>query len=59
MLTSILKFLATKQVYGTFITIASTWFIYKFICYCIDKVNIKSKDELERKRKNTLTNTTK
>lgn len=54
MLTSILKFLATKQVYGTFITIASTWFIYKFICYCIDKVNIKSKDELERKRKNTL-----
>ena len=54
MLTSLLKFLTTKQVYGTFIVFITTFVLYRFICYCIDKVDIKAKDELERKKKNTL-----
>lgn len=54
MLTSILKFLATKQVYGTLIIIIITFIINKLINILIDKINIKSKDELERKRRNTI-----
>ena len=51
---NILEFLSEKQVYGTLIIIASTYFVYKIIIRFLDKIEIKSKDELERKRKVTI-----
>jgi len=51
---NILEFLSKKQVYGTLIILASTYFIYKIIIHLLNKIEIKSKDELDRKRKITL-----
>jgi len=51
---TILKFLSTKQVCGTLIVIVLTFVFYKVTNVFIDRINVKSKDELERKRKQTL-----
>lgn len=50
----ILDFLSNKQVYGTLIIIAISLIIYNLINNIIDKIVIKGKDELDRKRRNTL-----
>jgi len=50
----ILDFLSTKQVYGTLIIIAVTIIIYNLINSLLDKIVVKGKDELEKKRKNTI-----
>ena len=50
---NILEFLSKKQVYGTLIILASTYFLYKIIIGSLDKIKIKGKDELEKKRKLT------
>ncbi len=51
---NILEFLSKKQVYGTLIILASTYFVYKIIIATLDKIQIKGKDELEKKRKLTI-----
>ena len=56
---NILEFLSKKQVYGTLIILASTYFVYKIIIATLDKIQIKGKDELEKKRKGTWAETTK
>ena len=49
----ILDFLSKKEVYGTLIILATTYFLYNLIIHILDKIEVKSKDELERKRKVT------
>lgn len=49
----ILDFLSKKEVYGTFLIIVLTYLLFKIITHTLDKIKIKSKDELERKRKIT------
>ena len=49
----LLEFLIKKQVYGTLIIILVTCIIYQLITYIIDKITIKGKDELERKKRVT------
>ena len=48
-----LDFLLKKQVYGTLIIVLVTCIIYQIIIYIIDKITIKGKDELERKKRLT------
>lgn len=50
----ILDFLSTKQVYGTLIIIGTILIIYNLLNTIIDKIVIKGKDELEKKRRNTI-----
>lgn len=50
----ILDFLSNKQVYGTLIIIGVTFILYNIINNILDRVVIKGKDELEKKRKNTI-----
>lgn len=54
MLKIILDFLSKKQVYGTLIIIGVTIILFKLINSIIDRIAIKGKDELERKRRNTI-----
>jgi len=51
---NILEFLSKKQVYGTLIILVSTYLIYKILIRFLNKIQVKSKDELERKRKVTI-----
>lgn len=50
----ILEFLSNKQVYGTLIIIGITLILYRVINSIIDKIDIKGKDELDKKRRNTI-----
>jgi small conductance mechanosensitive channel len=50
---NILNFISKKQVYGTIIILVLTYVIYKIVNFALDKIEIKGKDELERKRKLT------
>lgn len=51
---SILKFLSKKEVYGTLIIIGVTLIIYRVINMILNKIVIKGKDELDKKRRNTI-----
>lgn len=51
---NILEFLSKKHVYGTLIILASTYFIYKLIIRFLDKIEVKSTNELDKKRKITI-----
>lgn len=53
-MTKILEFLSMKQVYGTLISIGITLILYNVVNNILDKVVVKGKDELEKKRKNTI-----
>lgn len=53
MMIKILDFLSKKEVYGALMILAITYFLYKIIIHMLDKIQVKSKDELERKRKVT------
>ena len=50
----LIAFFSTKQVYGTILVVLITLIIIKVSNSIIDKINIPSKDPLERKRKNTI-----
>lgn len=50
----LLDFLSKKQVYGTLIILAVTLILYNLINYILDKIVVKGKDELDKKRKNTM-----
>lgn len=50
----ILNFLSKKEVYGTLIILIITYFLYKITLHALNKIEVKSKDELERKRKVTI-----
>lgn len=51
---SILKFLSKKEVYGTLLIIGITLILYKIINSTLDKIVIKGKDELDKKRRKTM-----
>ena len=51
---SILKFLSKKEVYGTLLIIGITLILYRVINVLLDKVVIKGKDELDKKRRKTM-----
>lgn len=54
MLDAILKFLCSKEVYGTIIIIFITFILYRIVYAIIDRTNIRGKDELEKKRRTTI-----
>lgn len=53
---SILKFLSKKEVYGTLLIIGITLIIYRIINLLLDKIVIKGKDKLDKKRRKTIIN---
>ena len=50
----ILEFLSKKEVDGTLLIIGLTLFLYKLVNSIIDKIVIKGKDELNKKRRKTI-----
>lgn len=50
----ILEFLSNKQVYGTLLIITVTIIMYNSLNTVLDNIVIKGKDELEKKRRNTI-----
>lgn len=54
MLDAFLKFICSKEVYGTLLILVITFVIYRIIYAIIDKTNIRGKDELEKKRRTTI-----
>lgn len=53
---SILKLLSKKEVYGTLLIIGITLIIYRIINLLLDKIVIKGKDKLDKKRRKTIIN---
>lgn len=53
---SILKFLSKKEVYGTLLIIGITLIVYRIINLLLDKIVIKGKDKLDKKRRKTIIN---
>lgn len=51
---TILEFLSKKEVYGTLLIIGITLILYRVINVLLDKIVIKGKDELDKKRRKTM-----